>query len=101
MYEEDIVKWNFTRFLKIVEQKKQTLQNQVRQQQIQEKKALWDNGYYQMKMQDRELIEKEGVFELMKKKTVDKKYLQVYSELLDQDFANNKIQVASYIGNLI
>jgi hypothetical protein len=36
-----------------------------------------------MKMKDRDLVEREGVFELFKKKNTNKKNLQRYHELLD------------------
>ena len=52
-------------------------------------------------MLDRDLVERDGIFELYKKKTLDKKTIQKYSDLLELDYSNNKIQVSSYIGNLI
>lgn len=45
---------------------------------------------------DRLFIQKEGNFELFRKKKVRQKVIKKYNQMLDDDFNNNKVVVSAY-----
>eukprot|EP00347_Sterkiella_histriomuscorum_P001596 403371423 len=98
--DENILKRNFTRFLRQVEQKKQTIQEQIRIKQQQEKEI--EKIQRQMDLKTKyDLIQKEGVFEMYRKKAPPRKAINRYNEMLEQDYNENKIVVCGYIQNLL
>jgi hypothetical protein len=91
------MKRNFKRFMRMVEQKQQQVQNAIKEQERIMREAI------RMKPtgEDRDRVEAEQCFELLKKRKVAYNSVKRYQNMLDFDFAANKIVICAYQSGIL
>ncbi len=91
-----MLKKNFNRFMKMVEQKKQAVEAVAKEQErIMKEQMVWKPG------QDRELVIGDGCFELYKKKKASQKQARRYQAMLENDYPGNKIIITAFQTGLL
>ena len=95
-----MLKKHFTRFLKQVEQKKQTVQEMIRARQMQEREQekLRRQQEFDYKYDN---VHREGLFHLYKKKAPQKRAIAQYLEMIEADYNENKVVVCGYTQTIL
>ena len=95
--EEELLKRNFRRFMRMVEQKQLAVQRAIQEQErlVREQRRLRPAG------EDRVRVEAEACFEMLKKKKPSAAKVKKYQALLEADFAAHKIVVCAYQSSIL